>query len=107
MGLPHTFPENNRNYDDKIKDFKDDSERRKQWLIQNRGRANSYELEFQEYNMKNSKDIGDAYEKLKEYDIFRFNQSKTDNILDYNNKKISFYQWQIKIMQNEVKEYYH
>lgn len=107
LGLPHTFPENNRNYDDKIKDFKDDSERRKQWLIQNRGKANSYELEFQEYNMKNSKDIGDAYEKLKEYDIFRFNQSKTDNILDYNNKRISFYQWQIKIMQNEVKEYYH
>jgi len=33
-------------------------------------------------------------------------KSKTDNILDYHNKRISFTQWQIKIMQNEVEKYY-
>ena len=40
--------------------------------------------------MKRSENIQKSYEKIKEYDIFRFEKSKTDNILDYHNKRISF-----------------
>ena len=106
FGLTHTFPENNRDYDNKIRIFKDDSELRRQWLIRNERIANIYQVKFEKHHMKRSENIQKSYEKIKEYDIFRFEKSKTDNILDYHNKRISFTQWQIKIMQNEVEKYY-
>ena len=106
FGLTHTFPENNRDYDNKIRIFKDDSELRRQWLIRNERIANIYQVKFEKHHMKRSENIQKSYEKIKKYDIFRFEKSKTDNILDYHNKRISFTQWQIKIMQNEVEKYY-
>lgn len=47
---------------------------------------------------KNRKDDGAS---------FKYEKTKTDNFLDYNNSQVSFYVWQIKIMQNEVEKYYH
>ena len=75
-------------------------------MIRNERIANMYQIKFEKHHMKRSENIQKSYEKIKEYDIFRFEKSKIDNILDYHNKRISFTQWQIKIMQNEVEKYY-
>ena len=49
-----------------------------------------------------------AYEKIKLYDIYKFKEKTTENIMDYDlsNRK-SFTIWQIRIMQEEVLNYYH
>ena len=54
------------------------------------------------------KKIIQAYEKIKLYDIYKFNKKTTENIMDYDlsNQK-SFTIWQITIMQEEVLNYYH
>ena len=54
------------------------------------------------------KKIIQAYEKIKLYDIYKFNKKTTENIMDYDlsNQK-SFTIWQVRIMQEEVLNYYH
>ena len=42
----------------------------------------------------------------KNSDDFIYKEEQTDNVMDYLNNGVALYQWQIKIMQNEVEKYY-
>lgn len=46
------------------------------------------------------------YKKVEENNRFKFEQSKTTNLMDYENNHKDFFQWQWKIMQKEVVKYY-
>ena len=52
-------------------------------------------------------DTKEAFEKIREYDKYKFRLGSTDNFMDYNNRPKSFYIWQIRVMQRETKLYYY
>ena len=51
--------------------------------------------------------IARDYRKIQKYDIYKFRQKKTSNIMDYDlNDQKFFNKYQIDIMQSEAKKYY-
>ena len=51
--------------------------------------------------------IAKDYRKIQKYDIYKFIQKKTSNIMDYDHNDQKFFnKYQIDIMQSETKKYY-
>lgn len=51
--------------------------------------------------------IAKDYRKIQKYDIYKFIQKETSNIMDYDHNDQKFFnKYQIDIMQSETKKYY-
>ena len=111
LGLPHTFKEGD-SYEQLISKKKNEITPYNQWLNNNseyvKRNPNDENVSNVRRYINYIKKIIQAYEKIKLYDIYKFNKKTTENIMDYDlsNQK-SFTIWQVRIMQEEVLNYYH
>ena len=110
LGLPHTFKEGD-SYEQLISKKKNEITPYNQWLNNNseyvKRNPNDENVSNVRRYINYIKKIIQAYEKIKLYDIYKFNKKTTENIMDYDlsNQK-SFTIWQVRIMQEEVLNYY-
>ena len=111
LGLPHTF-KGGDSYEQLISKKENEITIYNQWLNNNseyvRRNPNDENVSKVRRYINYIEKIIQAYEKIKLYDIYKFKEKTTENIMDYDlsNRK-SFTIWQIRIMQEEVLNYYH
>ena len=124
LGLPHTFLNEGKNYQqlareaeiyarkrkeiaDKIRNFIKHAINMRSPNIDKIKSENEAEFIEAETQGKKWEIIARDYRKIQKYDIYKFRQKKTSNIMDYDlNDHKFFNKYQIDIMQSETKKYY-
>ena len=104
LGVPHTFREDYQGMinkaDENIK--KCELALKKLSSIAEIDPSNERVIDAHRY-LRKWTDTKEAFEKIREYDKYKFRLGSTDNFMDYNNRPKSFYIWQIRVMQRETK----
>ncbi|KGN81116.1 hypothetical protein HW49_04355 [Porphyromonadaceae bacterium COT-184 OH4590] len=108
LGVPHTFRED---YQEMIANADENIEQceyilKKLSSIAEKDPSNERVVDARRYLSKWT-DTKEAFEKIREYDKYKFRLGSTDNFMDYNNRPKLFYIWQIRVMQREAKLYYY
>ncbi|WP_027395416.1 hypothetical protein [Aquimarina latercula] len=111
LGLQHTFVESS-DYVTRMNNskqfYQDQLDKNSGYLNDSRYNQTQVSDNIEKLNNRMTKidnNIRD-YKKVEENNRFKFEQSKTTNLMDYENNHKDFFHWQWKIMQKEVIKYY-